>query len=186
MNTSLKTTPTPLHSAGFRALSTIAAIALMSKLMSAGVWFGAAYLSGAIALLNPNLLAFLYAQFTRWCHRHGMNPGLLIGVVMGMSYTLVYLLGLQQPAYAQFFKGAETWMKSSFNGIDQGLISMVFNVLRGLFLLYIGIAVVQIVQKFQQQEDWQTMARTPLVVAVSATMGDILAGMIIGTGSSGQ
>ncbi|AKG24515.1 hypothetical protein IJ00_07695 [Calothrix sp. 336/3] len=85
------------------------------------------------------------------------------------------------PVQAQFFQNAETWMTSQFTGADTA-ITLSFNVLRGLFILYLGISLVRVVQAARQDEDWQNLARTPMIILIAVTMGDILANLIIGGG----
>lgn len=85
------------------------------------------------------------------------------------------------PAHAQFFQSAETWMTGQFTGADQA-ITLSFNVLRGLFILYLGISLVRVVQAARQDEDWTNLARTPMIILIAVTMGDILANLIIGGG----
>jgi hypothetical protein len=63
-------------------------------------------------------------------------------------------------------------------------IPLVFNVLRGLFLLYLAISIVQVVQAGRNDEDWKTLARTPLIILIAVVLGDVLTGFIIGTGGN--
>jgi hypothetical protein len=95
--------------------------------------------------------------------------------------TLLLLNALAIPVQAQFFQNAETWMTSQFTGADTA-ITLSFNVLRGLFILYLGISLVRVVQAARQDEDWQNLARTPMIILIAVTMGDILANLIIGGG----
>lgn len=55
-----------------------------------------------------------------------------------MCGTFFLLNALSTPAQAQFFQNAETWMTGQFTGAGEA-IPLVFNVLRGLFLIYLGI-----------------------------------------------
>ena len=59
-------------------------------------------------------------------------------------------------------------------------IALFFNVLRALFLLYLGISLVRIVNAARNDEDWQNLARTPLIISVTIVVGDILTGLITG------
>ncbi|MBP5974191.1 hypothetical protein HW132_15945 [Brasilonema sp. CT11] len=70
-------------------------------------------------------------------------------------------------------------MTSQFSGTGEA-ITLVFNVLRGLFLLYLGISLVKVIQAARQDEDWQNLARTPMIILIAMTMGDVLANLIIG------
>ncbi|MBE9135724.1 hypothetical protein IQ254_00630 [Nodosilinea sp. LEGE 07088] len=101
------------------------------------------------------------------------------GRLLGLGlFWLITLLAF--PAQAQFFGGAETWMQSNF-GADAGdAIPLVFNVLRGLFLLYVGISLVRVINGARQDEDWQTIARTPLIIIIAVTAGDVLTTLITG------
>lgn len=63
------------------------------------------------------------------------------------------------------------------------VIPLIFNVLRGLFLLYLGIALVKVINAAREDEDWKQLARTPLIILIAVTMGDVLAGLIIGNGT---
>lgn len=95
--------------------------------------------------------------------------------------TSLFINILAKPAQAQFFQNAETWMTSQFTGAGEA-IPLVFNVLRGLFLIYLGISLVKVIQAARQDEDWQNLARTPMIILIAVTIGDILANLIIGGG----
>ncbi len=100
-------------------------------------------------------------------------------VVLGV---FLLLDAVSQTAQAQFFQNAENWMTGQFTGA-QAAIALSFNVLRGLFILYLGISLVRVVQAARQDEDWQNLARTPMIILIAVTMGDILANLIIGGGA---
>jgi hypothetical protein len=98
-------------------------------------------------------------------------------------------------ASAQFFKTAEDWLKSTFGeaigggGGGEGgggdVISLVFNVLRAIYILYLGVELVKCIKAAQQDQDWQTLARTPLIIVVSITIADIVSTLILGSGAGG-
>ena len=87
---------------------------------------------------------------------------------------------LAYPAQAQFFGNAETWMTTNFGTAAGDAIPLVFNVLRGLFLLYVGISLVRVINSARNDEDWQTIARTPLIIIIAVTAGDVLTTLITG------
>jgi hypothetical protein len=62
------------------------------------------------------------------------------------------------------------------------MIALTFNVLRGLFVIYLGISLVKVIQNARDGEDWQTLAKTPLIILVTVTLGDVLGGLITGNG----
>ncbi|MGD1874559.1 MAG: hypothetical protein ACFB02_16085 [Mastigocoleus sp.] len=97
--------------------------------------------------------------------------------------TFVFLDALSMSAQAQFFQNAETWMSGQFTGANEA-ITLAFNVLRGLFILYLGISLVRVIQAARNDEDWVNLARTPMIILITVTMGDILANLIIGGGGT--
>ena len=98
-----------------------------------------------------------------------------------LGLGLLWLITLlAYPAQAQFFGGAETWMTTNFGTAAGDAIPLVFNVLRGLFLLYVGISLVRVINSARNDEDWQTIARTPLIIIIAVTAGDVLTSLITG------
>ena len=93
---------------------------------------------------------------------------------------------LAEPAQAQFFKKAEDFFQYNLtqdlegSGNTQAAVSLVFNVLRAIYLLYIAISLVGVVNAVRKDEDWQTVARIPLLVVVAVTVADVLTGFIVG------
>jgi len=66
------------------------------------------------------------------------------------------------------------------SGIDTNLTKLTFNVLRLVFVLYLGIALVKVVSAARDGDDWQTLARTPGIILITVTMGDVLGALITG------
>lgn len=100
--------------------------------------------------------------------------------------SLFWLDFLAYPAQAQFFGKAETFFKTTLtqgtanSGGSQQAVSLIFNVLRGIFLLYIAMSLVGVINAVRKDEDWQSVARTPLLVVVAVTIADVLTGFVIG------
>lgn len=111
--------------------------------------------------------------------RPTQGMGRKAGQTLGLGLLWLITL-LAYPAQAQFFGGAETWMTSNFGTAAGEAIPLVFNVLRGLFLLYVGISLVRVINSARNDEDWQTIARTPLIIIIAVTAGDILTTLITG------
>mgnify|MGYP001032049196 CR=1 FL=1 len=81
-------------------------------------------------------------------------------------------------ANALFFQAAEDYVAGLFSdGSD--MIGLVFGALRAFLLLYLGVKLIQTVNAMRQDEDWQTIARTPLIVLLVVVFGDRLAEMIV-------
>ncbi|WP_242045517.1 MULTISPECIES: hypothetical protein [unclassified Calothrix] len=92
------------------------------------------------------------------------------------------------PAQAQFFKKAEDFFQNTLTQGSSGsntqlAVGLVFNVLRALYLLYIAVALIGVVNAVRKDEDWQNIARTPLLVVVAVTIADVLTGFVIGNPS---
>ena len=103
------------------------------------------------------------------------SPGSGIGFLIGL--LLIFII---EPAQAQFFNKTQTWLGGAIPGIDASLVALIFNVLRALFVIYLGIGLVKVIQSARNDDDWQQLARTPLILVVTVTMGDILAAVITG------
>lgn len=94
---------------------------------------------------------------------------------------------LAEPAQAQFFRKAEDFFRYNLTqGLEGGTgtvaaVSLVFNVLRAIYLLYIAISLIGVVNSIRKDEDWQTVVRTPLLVVVAVTIADVLTGFIVGS-----
>jgi len=90
------------------------------------------------------------------------------------------------PAQGQFFKKAEDFFQNTLTqgsgttNNTQAPISLVFNILRAIYLLYIAGSLVSVINAVRKDEEWQSMARTPLLVVIAVTMADVLTGFIIG------
>lgn len=129
---------------------------------------------------------FFYA-LQGWGRKYKLNIALLTFSVIGAVF---WLNCAAAPADAQFFIQTENWMRSSFpmgsgGGGSAGatdIYGLVFNTLRAIFVLYLAISLVRVIASARSDEDWQTLARTPLIILITVTLGDILAGLITGGG----
>ncbi|EDX74071.1 hypothetical protein MC7420_4056 [Coleofasciculus chthonoplastes PCC 7420] len=139
--------------------------------------------SVAAAAIGASAVSYLVwhkevSSLLRWMHQINRRyrwQSVLLLTVGG----LFILQCMATPANAQFFQSAEDWLGSQFP--DAGdVIPLVFNVLRGLFLLYVGIALVRIINAARQDEDWQGLARTPLIIVIAVTVADVVSVLITG------
>lgn len=138
-----------------------------------------------LLLLHADSIAQWGDRFDSFSRAMSFRPGVLAGAFLGVVGVTSIVFGLAEPAHAQFLQGSETWLESAIPGMDKTLVSLIFNVLRAIFVIYIAINVVQVIQSARQGDDWQTLARTPLIVVVAVTLGDTLANMVTGAGSTG-
>ena len=118
----------------------------------------------------------------------------LILLQIGAAVVMLSLFWLDYfaaPADAQFFKKAEDFFKTDLTrGTSTGqgtetAVSLIFNVLRAIYLLYIAVALIGVINAVRKDEDWQSIARTPLLVVIAVTVADVLTGFIIGNGNKG-
>jgi hypothetical protein len=97
--------------------------------------------------------------------------GLLFGSSLWMSQT--------NPLFAQFFQVAEDYFLTTFP--DAGdVVPLVFGVIRALFLLYIAVSLVRVIQAARNDDDWQQLARAPMIIVMAVVIGDVLATLVIG------
>lgn len=138
-----------------------------------------AFFTAGVALM-PKQANSLLANFERWQRKYGINVYTVLFCLVGAIFLLDMATA---PANAQFLNKAEAFFKKAeyFGDVATSpVIGFIFAVLRGLFLLYLGISLVQVVQKARNDEDWQTIARTPVIVAITVVVGDVLAGLVTG------
>lgn len=114
--------------------------------------------------------------------------------VSASAFSLIFctywLVNESKPANAQFLNNAQKFFETSFGtaaggtgGVDTNLFGLIFNSLRGVFVVYLAISIIKVVAAARQDEDWQSLARTPMIILISITLGDVLAGLIIGPGT---
>ena len=140
-------------------------------------------------LLFGSLITIIIQQVGQQVHLPRRSLILLQILAVAIVLSLFWLDYFATPAQAQFFKGAEDFFIRSF-GNQQGdgtntnnaqpAVSLIFNVLRAIYLLYIAVALIGVINAVRKDEDWQTIARTPLLVIVAVTIADVLTGFIIG------
>ena len=135
--------------------------------------------SGAVAITWRQYLDALFKLISKLSKRYKITSPAL--TVLG---TFLLLDALSTSVQAQFFQNAETWMSGQFAGADEAIV-LSFNVLRGLFILYLGISLVKVIQAARNDEDWQNLARTPMIILIAVTVGDILTNLIIGGAGGG-
>ncbi|MBW4668982.1 MAG: hypothetical protein KME60_16545 [Cyanomargarita calcarea GSE-NOS-MK-12-04C] len=106
-------------------------------------------------------------------------------LTVGLILSFFWVDYFSDPVMAQFFGKAETFFKTTLTqGSTQNnsapAISLVFNVLRALYLLYIAVSLIGVINAVRKDDDWQVVARTPLLVVIAVTVADVLTGFITG------
>ncbi|HIK03317.1 MAG TPA: hypothetical protein IGS40_01160 [Trichormus sp. M33_DOE_039] len=141
-------------------------------------------------LLAGSLIATVIQQIGQ--HTNLPQRWLIVCQILAVAFiiSLFWLDYFAVPAQAQFFGKAENFFKttltqgSSNNNNSQAAVSLIFNVLRGIYLLYIAISLIGVINAVRKDEDWQSVARTPLLVVVAVTVADVLTGFVIGDSST--
>lgn len=92
-------------------------------------------------------------------------------------------LSASLPSQAAFFVQAEAYLRQilaagNASGVDT-LIPLLFGTLRVIFIIYIGVALVRVINSFRNDEDWVTAARIPLIVVLCVVIGDALSTLIV-------
>jgi hypothetical protein len=101
-------------------------------------------------------------------------------------FSFFWLDYFANPAAAQFFGKAEKFFQDTLTKSSGGTtnatdaVGIVFFVLRALFLLYIAISLIGVVNAVRKDEDWQVVARTPLLVVIAVIIADVMTSFIIG------
>ncbi|MBD2152749.1 hypothetical protein H6F44_21900 [Pseudanabaena sp. FACHB-1277] len=107
------------------------------------------YLTALLALIGlllafPKVLLKLYGKSEQLIRYYKYSPVLLLGIAIGFVIGLLLVFTVE-PAQAQFFNKTQTWMTGAIPGIDTGLVALIFNVLRALFVIYLGIGLVKVI-----------------------------------------
>jgi hypothetical protein len=135
-----------------------------------------------VSIVTTAIIEYLGKQLG--CSTRSLIPlQMLVTVGIFSGFWLDYFA---DPAQAQFFKKAEDFFQNTLTqgtgttNNTQAPISLVFNILRAIYLLYIAGSLVSVINAVRKDEEWQSMARTPLLVVIAVTMADVLTGFIIG------
>lgn len=179
----LPTTKNRVEESGMIGLMGVAGVLMIVEMSVHQILLGGLMILVAIIVALPKQSQALLTKFDKLQRKYGVNLYAVLFAVL----TVVFVLDFASaPANAQFFNNAQTWMNNSFgtaagNPQTTQVINLFFNVLRGLFLLYVGVALVQIVQAARNDEDWKTLARTPLIIVLAVFVGDLVTGLLVGT-----
>ncbi|MBN3883685.1 MAG: hypothetical protein V7K64_04120 [Nostoc sp.] len=138
-------------------------------------------------LLVGSLIAVITQQIGQQVNLPRRSLILLQILAAAIILSLYWLDCFAAPAQAQFFGEAEKFFKKTLTTNNAGAsdtpVSLIFNVLRAIYLLYIAISLVGVINAVRKDEDWQSIARTPLLVVVAVTIADVLTRFVIGDSS---
>lgn len=135
----------------------------------------------AIAYLFPIQLLIGFGRISKKFKRWKLSPSLTMGTILGLGGGLLLAGAALEPASAQFFLRGEQWLNTSFPGIPPGVLPLIFNIVRALFILYLLFGLLQVINSVRQGEEWKDLAKTPFMVLLVGVLGDMLIGAITGT-----
>jgi len=166
---------------GTLSLMGVTGVLMIVSMSVHNILLGGFMIGAAITIALPKQSQALLTNFDKLQRKYGIN---LYAVLFAILAVICFIDFAAAPANAQFFNNAQTWMNGAFgnaagNGQTTAVIDLFFNVLRGLFLLYVGISIVRVVQSARNDEDWQTLARTPLIIVMAVFVGDLITGLIV-------
>ena len=125
-------------------------------------------------------------------YRETFDLGLRGAVIISM-FSLVQTWK-QQPAYAFLGRAcavlkeitASTQMNTQAGGENiDGLIEATIYIVRGLFIVYLAIAAVNVFKLMQRDEDWQTAVRAPLIAVIMIAVVEGISAIIAPDTESG-
>lgn len=131
--------------------------------------------------IGSGVVAYVYPYLNQRGWR-GSGKMAYLGLLGMLCFAL--LNSFVRPAQAQFLGNAETFFETSFGGAIPA-VDLIFNVLRGIYILYLAISLVNIFNSIRDDENWVAAAKTPLLVVLGVTVTDILTTFITGTGGTG-
>lgn len=120
--------------------------------------------------IGSGVVAFLYPHINK--KSFGGYGKIAYLAVLGML-CFALLNSLTIPVHAQFLQSAETFFDTSF-GTGIPAIALIFDVLRGIYVLYLAFSMIGIFQSIRDDENWIAAAKTPLLVVLGVTITDIL------------
>ena len=141
-------------------------------------------------LLAGSLIAIVMQQVGQQVHLPKRWLIILQILAVSVILCLFWLDYFATPVYAQFFGRAEDFFRNTLtqgtgdNNNSKAAVSLIFNVLRAIYLLYIAVSLIGVINAVRKDEDWQSIARVPLLVVVAVTVADVLTGFVIGDTSS--
>ena len=187
-----------LHSCPFRIVErwskdvqpTFSACCLFAALVCLGyaqlLW--ALYFFALWALSCPHQLWFRSTgQRAKSKHRRPLQ--LSLAGVAGLTSALFLSSAWFVPAHAQFLQSAEQAATQLTSGLGGGtdispVITFIFGALRLLLIVYMAVALIQIVNSARQGEEWKDLARTPLLIILVVIIGDFIATIVVGGGGA--
>ncbi len=129
-----------------------------------------------------------YIPYLNYYVKRKINFWHIVVIIIALTATLTVF---EMPAQAIFLSGLEQFLtdiaqQSSTGGtsaIDPQAITLVFNAIRGVFLLLVGIAALFAYNQAQQGNDWRPIAtQAGLAIGIILTI-DVITFLFVGNGT---
>jgi hypothetical protein len=162
--------------AGVYFVSSIGAFALGSFAIAISLLIACLY-------ANPYIVLTLQRQYSQTLRQMRLSPVMVTGCLIGFLGGAAVFFSIADPAHAQFFTNTEeflTTLAADAGGDFVGVITIIMNTIRALFLIYMIFGLVQVINAARQGEEWKDLAKTPFLILMIGVLGDVLAGAIIG------
>ncbi|MDZ8264101.1 hypothetical protein [Nostoc sp. ChiQUE01b] len=164
------------------ALMGVAGALMIAEMSLHNMMMGGLIIVTAVAVTYQKEFTKLLTGIDSKQRKYGVNLYAILFCLLAFVFVLDFA---SAPASAQFFNNAQGWLTENFpnaagNAQTEQTIETVFNIIRALFLLYIAISIVNIIQAVRRDEDWATPARTPFIMVVAVFAADILTGLVAG------
>ncbi|MEM6255059.1 MAG: hypothetical protein AAF821_19255 [Cyanobacteria bacterium P01_D01_bin.156] len=161
----------------------VATVSLLFDASFRGILFSTLLVACAIGLIGATSLEVSLNQLARWSRKTRLRRLALTSLpslVLLVAYILTDLT--LAPAQAQFLQNAETFITTLLAGsnVPATMVPLIFGVLRAIFVIYIAIAVIRVLVAARNDDDWTTLARTPLIIVMAIVIGDLMANLVIG------
>lgn len=161
----------------------VATVSLLFDASLRGILFSTLLVACAIGIISAASLKLKLNHLARWSRKTRLRRlafTSLPSLVILVAYILTDLT--LAPAQAQFLQNAETFITTLLAGsnVPATLVPLIFGVLRAIFVIYIAIAVIRVLAAARNDDDWTTLARTPLIIVMAIVIGDLMANLVIG------
>lgn len=162
------------------ALMGVAGALMIAEMSLHNIMMGGLIIATAVAVIFQKEFTSLLSLVDKKQRKYKVNFYAILFCLLGFVFLLDFA---SAPAQAQFFNNAENWLTQNFPNATGNLqtvatIQTVFDIVRALFLLYVAIAIVNIIQAVRRDEDWATPARTPFIMVVAVFAADVLTALI--------
>ena len=161
----------------------VATVSLLFDASLKGILFSMMLVALSISTIWSAAIRLRFNRLARWSRKTRLRR-LAVTSLPSLLILVSYILTdpTLAPAHAQFLQNAETFIANllSSSNVPATMVPLIFGVLRAIFVIYIAIAVIRVLVAARNDDDWTTLARTPLIIVMAIVIGDLMANLVIG------